>query len=57
MENFTKNFFRGMKFDFEGPERDQAEWKSWVAKLNQAQSEISGSWNEVEALEVHYGAK
>lgn len=56
-ESFMKNFFRGVKFDFQGPERDQNEWNEWGKQYTQAQTDIATSWTDVEALAARYGAQ
>jgi len=57
VENFTKNFIRGMSFDLQGPERDQKEWTDYRQKVNDSMGRLTQSWTDVEALAVRYGAK
>ena len=56
-ESFVKNFLRGMDFDLQGPERDQAVWQDWKNQLVQTFTSISMTWTDVEALAARYGAQ
>src|SRR5665213_1868379 len=47
-ENFLKNFFRGATGAFQGTSRAQQDWKDWLVKVKQSQSEIETTWNEIE---------